>query len=163
MIWKLGLRALERLLVLLKSDIDMPAPRHYDETVQVTSKTTFISTKKHRIRGNPNASIWTIGYREEYIVFLKSKPHLSNDGISWGVHTPNGRMAKLGDSNCGNYDLIFAKYTSHENNDDLWHGYPANYIKNTQDVPSNNFLKDLVLKNYLTKAKRKKIRNGKEI
>lgn len=159
----MGLKALEKLLVWWENSFIMPAPTHPDQIVRVTNKITFISTRKHRIMGNPDASIWTIDHREEYIVFLKSKPNLSNNGISWGIHTPNGSLDKLGDSECGIYDLKFAKFTSHENNDDLWHGYPANYINNTQDRPDSPYLTDLVRKGYITKAKMKKVQKGKKI
>ena len=138
----------------------MPVPRLVDQVVTVINGLTFVSTSKHRVRGNPNGSIWSISYRDEYICFLKSKPHKHSNGISWGAHIVGGSLNVLGTNSSGTIDLRIAKFTNHNNNNNLWHGYPTDPRIKTTDIPSDDFLRFLVSNNYLTKAKSRKLVNG---
>lgn len=147
----------------------MPAPTHTNlqvtatmhKPVQIPQITLqFLSNAKHRTHPTPDASIWYINLTEEYNCFESSDVdptrtvrwgHCNRDPLGWSIRTRRNRHSLP--------DLIYAKFICDENSQ-VWHGYPADYVANTQDIPHDDFL---TISLNLNKAKMRKIKNGKSI
>ncbi|WP_373072079.1 hypothetical protein [Sulfurimonas sp.] len=144
----------------------MPAPTIVDQTVTTECGQLFKTISKHRNGLIGNISRWTIAISDEYNCFKNALAYTGKrvnqyDSLElcWGIHTSYGSLSKLGENN-NSTNIKFAKFTKHSNNRE-WHGYPADYQYNPQDVPETSFLKKLKEENYLTKAKLNKIIQGK--
>ena len=131
----------------------------YDLKEHVIDDCRYIISSHHRrVNGNPNKSIWTLTYDEEVECFIFSYcSKWIDDKICWGLAV-NGTNLRIVGRNFDNEDLKLAKFV--EANDNLWHGYPADYLRKAQDRPATNTLKDWVSNGYITKAKMSKIRLG---
>ncbi|RNI31956.1 hypothetical protein EFA69_05465 [Rufibacter immobilis] len=123
------------------------------------SKTTYIISSQHRATGNPKKTVWTIDFNEEVECFKQSKiSEWIQDNYSWGVKAIDSVLQYIG-HNFENETLKLAKFVD-GNENDIWHGYPADYLRRSQDRPPTFILKSWVDKGYLTKAKMNKIRRG---
>ncbi|MEY3220489.1 MAG: hypothetical protein RIT27_1846 [Pseudomonadota bacterium] len=114
---------------------------------------------QHRDK-TPTKSQWTITYDEESRSFCLSLENQWNDDKNgWGVHLINETISYLGISQNGMQNLLIAKYVCDNVHND-WHGYPANHIEYSRDIPPEKFLLDWKSKNYITSAKMRKILKG---
>ena len=131
----------------------------YDLETQVSCECRYIIASHHRRVGNPNKSIWTISNSGEIECFVFS--FISNwfeENICWGVSAIGADLQVVGKNNY-NEDLKIAKFID-SNNNKIWHGYPADYMRKAQDRPATQTLHDWVGKGFITKAKMSKIRQG---
>ena len=118
----------------------------------------YIISSQHR-NGNPNKSIWTLSHDGEIDCFVFSfSSEWKDDNTCWGVSVIGQNIQVVG-HNTNNEVLKIAKFVD-ANANKLWHGYPADYMRNSQDRPTTNTLRDWVTKGYITKAKMSKIRLG---
>jgi len=133
--------------------------KEYDLKEHVVDDCRYIIVSHHRMNGNPKKSIWTLTHDGEIKCFIFS--YCSNwidDKVGWGLSI-NGTNLQIVGHNFDNEDLKIAKFVN-PNNNKLWHGYPADYLRKAHDRPATNTLKDWVSKGLITKAKMSKIRLG---
>jgi hypothetical protein len=131
----------------------------YDLNAHVFEDCRYIISSQHRLNGNPNKSIWTLTHAGEIDCFVFS--YISkwfDNNVCWGLYV-NGTDLQVVGRNFNNEDLKIAKFVD-ANNNKLWHGYPADYIRKSKDRPTTNTLKDWVSNGFITKAKMSKIRQG---
>lgn len=135
---------------------DTPIP------IQLTNKTIHYKiVTVHRRAGNQNKCIWTITPKEEVDCFQFSA---SNDWLDekqgWGLKSnKNGSLDQIGLST-QKKPLKIAKFVD-TNLTCEWHGYPADYCKNSQDVPSCKVLEKWKKNNLISKTNFSKIRQRK--
>lgn len=122
-------------------------------------KTTYIISSQHRATGNPNKTVWTLDFYDEVECFKLSKSsEWVEDNYGWGIRVIDSTIQYIG-YNFKNETLKLAKFVDgNENN--IWHGYPADYLRRSQDRPPTFVLKNWVEQGFLTKAKMNKIRRG---
>jgi len=136
-------------------------PYTADTEIDLTEQTSgnYIISSQHRRTGNPNKSVWTITYDEEIECFIQSmNGKWKLDTQAWGLKVVNNVIQIIGLSP-DNQELKLAKFVD-GNNINVWHGYPADYMKKSQDRPTTNILQIWVRSGFITKAKMSKIRLG---
>lgn len=122
----------------------------------------YLFHKQHRSRGNVHKSKWSIALRKELECFTKSL----NSGwtvtpLGWGVHyIRKTQLLPLG-CNRHNESLYIAKFVDGSSNQ-TWHGYPADFVRNSQDRPSTNVLTSWRDLGLIKKHHISKIRQGKK-
>lgn len=115
----------------------------------------------HHRKNKKNKSIWTITREEEVDCFVLAQTNnWKQDFVSWGIIHDGTAIKELG-TNPQNEILKLAKFVD-SNNNDIWHGYPADYIRNDQDRPNMSVLQAWRTKKYIEKHHVTKIRQGKE-
>lgn len=131
-----------------------------DTQIDLTElKKSYIISSQHRKTGNVNKSLWSISNEEEVLCFVETIKQKWIDGANaWGVKVVNNALQKVGANNDGQ-TLKIARFVD-SYSADVWHGYPADYIRKSNDRPTTNVLSDWVKKSYITKAKMAKIRQG---
>lgn len=136
-------------------------PFQADKEISLTDfpSSKYIISSQHRKTGNPNKSIWIISFNDEVECFLQTleknwKQH--NEG--WGIKVLNDALQVIGNS-VSKDELKIAKFVDGSNTD-VWHGYPADYMRNSQDRPTTEILTVWVNSGYITKSKMSKIRKG---
>ena len=121
--------------------------------------TTYIISSQHRATGNPNKTVWVLDFNDEVQCFTQSKTsEWIQDNYGWGIKVINSNLQNIG-HNFENETLKLAKFVD-GNGNDKWHGYPADYLRRSQDRPPTFILKNWVDQGYITKAKMSKIRKG---
>lgn len=119
----------------------------------------YIISSQHRRTGNQNKCIWIITHDEEVNCFSNSYTEKwISDSKAWGLIIENNSLKILG-LNDDDQELKLAKFVD-ANKNNIWHGYPADYMNRVHDIPVQNILKKWVEKNIITKAKMSKIRRG---
>jgi len=124
-----------------------------------------ISDKKYLIspahrRNQRNKSQWVIDMETEVLCFVDSQLKLwVEDSCSWGI-IKNGNSLQVLGVNTVQEDLKLAKFVS-KNNNNIWHGYPADYCRNTQDRPHMDILKKWREERLIEKHQIVKIKQGK--
>ncbi|WP_271765927.1 hypothetical protein [Aquimarina algiphila] len=121
--------------------------------------TRYIISSQHRATGNPNKTVWSVDFNDEVECFRLSKTSdWIQDNYGWGIKVINSIIQYIG-HNFENETLKLAKFVD-GNGNDIWHGYPADYLRRSQDRPPTFILKNWVEQGFLTKAKMNKIRRG---
>jgi len=130
------------------------------QSFKIAADVIYKPNKQHRDK-NPNKSQWTISILEEVKVFENTYPNNWIDqSVGWGLHFVNNGVQYLGNASNQNRRLFIAKFMD-GNCNGKWHGYPADYQTNIQDIPNEFGLKEWVDKRYLSNAKIAKITQGK--
>lgn len=121
----------------------------------------YMIVSQHRLNINKNKSHWCITYEEELKCFKNS---LANNWVSdfkgWGLHIINNEISTLGYSK-QKEQLKMAKFVDSYKSS-KWHGYPADYRNNVQDIPSSELLRNWVENGIIQKHQMSKIRSGKK-
>lgn len=124
----------------------------------------YIQTMTHR-NGNPQKSQWTINEIEERDCFEFAAQMYFIDGFSsnyccWGLYILNKSPERLGKSAANKpqpfRDLFIAKFVDGDKNN-KWHGYPADLVNYTQDIPLENILNYWMEANFFSAAKIRKM------
>jgi hypothetical protein len=114
---------------------------------------------EHRNK-NPCKSQWIITEREEIQCFsVAYSKGWKNEKNAWGLHYKQSAVTYLGVGKKQGADLFIAKFKNdvpHNN----WHGYPADYQGNSQDIPDKDILNNWIANDILPKAKIRKIMAG---
>lgn len=134
----------------------------YQNKIIISDEREVIYTisKKHRGR-NAKKSHWIIKMPKEVLLFrdaLKSGYENKEDHTAWNLLVVNGEVCAVGKS-VEKKELKIAKFVD-SNKNEQWHGYPANYMKNNQDIPSSKVLKQWYDAGIISGATMKKIRGG---
>jgi hypothetical protein len=133
-----------------------------DKEIDLTPQTDkkYICSSAHR-RKQPDKSRWTITIDQEVGCFVSSVTFKwIETSMAWGLISHGNVLLILGINSQG-VSLKVAKFVD-SNGNNLWHGYPADYVRNYQDRPGVAILKDWRTKGMIEKHHIIKIRQGKE-
>lgn len=121
-------------------------------------KVRYQVNPQHR-DSNPNKSQWDITVENELYVFRCAAYYKwFTHNKAWALFLNNGEMHYLG-TVPGNRRTFIAKFVV-DNNHNAWHGYPADHISKSQDIPDGAILQAWVQSKLLTKPKMRKIMQG---
>ena len=132
-----------------------------DQKIQVKDKNVYYTVVSyHRNSSLQNKSKWTISRLDEFNCFAYSEEKewlINHQG--WGVIPDGNKLIELG-KNSESEKLYISKFVDSEENN-IWHGYPADYRRNTQDIPTTQILTNwyndgLIKKHHILKIKRGK-------
>lgn len=127
-----------------------------NSTYDIGNGISYIISAAHR-RKSSQKSRWTINTNEEMTCFSNSMINTwKQDFNAWGLHIINNTPNILG-KGINNEDLKVAKFVD-GNQNNIWHGYPANILANKQDIPPISILQLWKKLNYINKSDIKKIR-----
>ncbi|MCX6238415.1 MAG: hypothetical protein NTY07_12805 [Bacteroidia bacterium] len=127
-------------------------------TPRITQR--YLVNPAHR-RRQAGKSRWIITVDEEVECFITSQTlRWVEVSTAWGVIQNGNSLLVLGLSS-NNISLKLAKFVDSDGKD-LWHGYPADFVKNNQDRPGMVTLQDWKTRGFIEKHHMIKIRKGKE-
>jgi len=134
----------------------------YQNKIKITDDREVIYTisKKHRGR-NPDKSHWIIKMPKEVALFrdaLRLGYEDKANFTAWNFLIVDGEICVIGKS-VDDLELKMAKFVD-SNKNEQWHGYPANYMKNNQDIPPASLLLSWQKAGFITTATMKKIKGG---
>lgn len=127
----------------------------------------YVHNVLHR-NGNPQKSQWSISELDERNCFENAAGFLHIYGWTltfccWGLHFSEGGLSYLGISAANSSDprreLFIAKFVD-SNQNNRWHGYPADHVDHPQDIPPENILSHWMRLRHLSPAKIRKISKG---
>lgn len=119
----------------------------------------YIIASQHRKTGNPKKCIWLITRKDEIDCFVYSKQaNWQVEYICWGLKLVDSIPQAIG-KNPNKEILKIAKFIN-GNRHDTWHGYPADYLRRSQDIPATKILQIWTNKGYISKSDFRKIRQG---
>lgn len=119
---------------------------------------SYIPNPVHRNR-TPGKSQWKISEDDERIAFHRCIENCWYQSVAgWGLHIENGIPRWLGVTQDGKTQTFIAKFVSKNGSD--WHGYPADHVKYSKDVPEESVLRSWREAQLLSVAKIRKIVRG---
>lgn len=123
-------------------------------------KVKYIFSAAHR-RTQKDKTKWTVSTHEELECFKNTQTNKYLDGntIAWGYIKNTTTLNDLG-INGHKENLKIAKFVD-KNQLKTWHGYPADFVRNPQDRPSMEILKNWRTSGIIEKHHISKIRQGK--
>lgn len=134
----------------------------YQNTIKITEEREVIYTISSKHRGhNKNKSNWSIKMPIEVSLFksaLKKGYEDKTKYTAWNLYIVNEEISEVGYT-VDKERVKIAKFVD-SNHNEIWHGYPANYIKNNQDIPSVSVLNLWYNEKIITLATMRKIRGG---
>lgn len=137
-------------------------PYRTDTEIDLTAQqlvSRYIVSSQHRRKGNPKKCIWIVTFDDEVNCFIYTiRQNWRVGSEAWGLLVSNTILRVVGRNN-SNDDLKLAKFVD-GNNNEIWHGYPADYMLRSQDRPTTRILQEWVNNGYISKAKMSKIRLG---
>lgn len=117
--------------------------------------------KKHRLIGNPNASVWSCSFVEEFdLVEDGLKKRYTEEKNTPQAYNLKKTLCVIG-SNDINPKLKIAKFVN--SSPKLWHGYPADHVKNNQDRPTLDVLNRMHSNGLISAKQMRKISRGQKI
>ncbi len=130
-----------------------------DIEVQIRSDLTYVHKADHR-NNSPRKSQWKISDQDERTCFvLMYDSRWCERNCGWSLHLDNGIIDYLGVSVIRQRRLFLAKFVD-GNNNQRWHGYPADHILNQQDIPTGEILLAWKYAGYLSFPKVRKLMRG---
>lgn len=126
--------------------------------LQITGK--YFSERCHR-HGNPYMkSQWSIDIETEINLFAMAKVRkwFSADGRAWALLL-DGSKPKVVGLTRKQEESKFARFED-GNHNDIWHGYPEEYIMSKNDIPTLPILQEWVNEGYISNRVMVKIRLG---
>ena len=132
----------------------------YQNQIKISPDRAVIYTisKKHRGQ-NPEKSHWTITMPKEVALFREAlRSGYEDTYTAWNLYVVDGAACEVGRS-VEDIELKIAKFVDSCRNEQ-WHGYPANYLKNNQDIPSAKVLRQWNNAGIISTATMKKIKGG---
>jgi hypothetical protein len=119
---------------------------------------SYVINQHHR-NGNRAKSQWRITIPDEKASFENARTNgwLTPD-TGWGLHLVNGNAVVLGVAQDHATSVFLAKYVGSASGP--WHGYPADYRSNSQDIPTPHVLGEWCVKGLFSAAKIRKISRG---
>lgn len=127
--------------------------------VEVKPGLIYIHKTDHR-NGSHSKSQWRISELEERdsFILMYNAPWHKNYG-GWSLHIKNKVVRYLGINALRNRDLILAKFID-GNQNNIWHGYPADYVQDSRECPPVEILAAWKKRGYFSGAKIRKIARG---
>jgi len=123
---------------------------------------SYVINPQHR-DGNPHKSQWTVSQAAECSLFNTSNSSGWLDFSSkkgFGINKTEAAIDQLGLWTDRVTVLKIAKFVGDQQ--DQWHGYPANFRQNAQDRPTTTILRKWNYVDYITKAQMGKITRGQK-
>ena len=120
--------------------------------------------QKHRSPGPRDASKWKVDFRTEFDLAEESRN--SNfmeegcDKYSWNVKRSSDKLEVIGRQNSN--DEIIARFDL-DKNSRVMHGYPIDYVTKSANKPGNEVLKQMRLKEKISKRELRIIMQGKRV
>lgn len=131
-------------------------------TINISSNRVVVYTISAKHRGvNRDKSHWAIRMPKEVALFtttLKSGFEDKDKNCAWNILKVNGEVVVIGYS-VSKQELKIAKFVD-SNKNDSWHGYPADYMRKNQDIPSTKVLKLWYDNGLISASTMKKIKGG---
>lgn len=129
-----------------------------DIPINVDSSTQYVIIPGHRLRGYPDKSRWLISLKEEANCFAES--HSKNwllESVGWGLIVDDDAKLKILGENPQREKTKIAKFQTQNQN--LWHGYPADLKRKPKDIPVVDILKKwrqagIIEKHHMSKLQR---------
>ncbi|MCP5495917.1 MAG: hypothetical protein H7A23_15300 [Leptospiraceae bacterium] len=148
----------------------------HNQPIKIENQCFYIIHPKHRDGKDPDASQWIISEDEEKQCFAttlscawiipENVENLCKEGqFGWGIKTGSKKtleyLGHIG-KNRGQKKVKLAKFRNEKQiKQGNWHGYPANYLENSQDIPPEFILKIWKNEGYINKSIMSKIKKGK--
>lgn len=134
-----------------------------DTEIDLSPHTTnkYIISSYHRNRGRRKSDkcIWIITRDEEVQCFITSvNSNWGGSSVYWGLKLIGNNPQTIGE-NYYREQLKIAKFIN-GNGGNVWHGYPADYLRRIQDIPDTEILQIWVKSGYIQKSHFRKIRQG---
>lgn len=132
--------------------------------IKISADRTVIYTisDQHRGRHRQNKSKWILTMPQEISLFKTALKNGYEDKLThtaWNLYTDaNNKICVLGQS-ADLQELKIAKFVDSDHKD-WWHGYPAHYVKNIQDIPPIIVLLSWEQAGYISTATMKRIKGG---
>lgn len=124
----------------------------------------YIHKMDHR-NGNPSKSQWTVHELTERNCFQHALSSWQCNPYScWGLHFEDDKTAYLGVTKSSapeKRDLFIAKFID-SNKNNKWHGYPADHVLNSQDIPPEEVLAMWLQVKHLRPATVRKLSRGQK-
>ena len=118
----------------------------------------YVPNPVHRNR-TPNKSQWKISLDDEHRSFrLCVEREWCDTDVGWGLHLEGGDPVWLGVTRDGKTRTFFAKFVNNSRNE--WHGYPADHVSSSKDIPKEFVQHSWIKKQLLSTAKVRKIARG---
>jgi hypothetical protein len=127
--------------------------------VEVKQGLFYIHKSDHR-DSSPRKSQWRISELEErnsFVLMYDAPWHTNYRG--WSLHIKGKAAHYLGINALKNRNLIIAKFID-GNQNNIWHGYPADYVQDHRECPSIEILTAWKEKGHFSRAKIRKIIRG---
>jgi hypothetical protein len=110
--------------------------------------------------GTPVKSQWVIPIPDEIVTFRLTVQEIWFDGDrGWGLHLVNGKAENLGVAVDRAQRIFIARFEG-DLSRNYWHGYPADHLRRTGDIPTEEITQVWVDRGYLPKPKVRKILKG---
>lgn len=123
------------------------------------SNPTYQPNPAHR-NSTPDKSQWAVSVPDEQGIFLQSvNEQWVFAEYGWGLYLVGGNPSYLGVAQDHLTQVFFAKFVRKSTSP--WHGYPADHVRNAQDVPHEKVLSAWMHRRLISKAKVRKILRGK--
>ena len=128
-------------------------------THKIATNISYAHHPAHR-DNTPDKSQWIITEYEERKCFVDARAQkwLARK-IGWGLYIATGCVAYLGTARDRQRQLFVAKFVN-PTQQNLWHGYPADHQRTTNDIPTNPILKNWLNSKLLSAAKVRKLSRG---
>ena len=110
--------------------------------------------------GARGKSQWRISRDDETGCFDRARANrwlVEVERVGWGLHLPAGKPDYLGVARDHETKVFVAKFTEDQ---DVWHGYPADHRRNHRDIPVDDVLAGWMREGLLKPAKIRKIGRG---
>lgn len=121
---------------------------------------SYVINTQHRDR-NPNKSQWTVAETDERSLFnvaISEWLEISSNN-AYGIKKTGASLDVLGICVDRTTNLKIAKFKGDQ---DVWHGYPANYRINQHDKPSPTILEKWKQAELISKSDMAKISRGQK-
>ncbi len=114
----------------------------------------------HHRNGAHGKSQWDISEGQERDVFVNARNQnwLLQD-MGWGLHLVAGQVSYLGRAQDRQRRIFVAKFVD-GNQNQFWHGYPADHQRNPGDIPVQNILQGWLNAKLLRRAIVRKLVRG---
>lgn len=131
----------------------------WDTPLAINAHASYLIYPPHR-NGHHNKSQWRLNEDDELACFRKAYENECCVGhVGWGLHMVSGVAETLGVS-IHKEELKIAKFVD-SNKNSLWHGYPADYRRKRQDVPSDSVLQKWIQLNLIDRRQAVKLKGGR--
>jgi hypothetical protein len=120
---------------------------------------TYAVKPDHR-DGTAVKSQWRITIAEEVASFvLTTQRTWFVEDRGWGLHVVNGKAQNLGVARDRTQQLFVARFEG-ELPKQYWHGYPADHVRRTDDIPTEGIARDWINREFVPAPKIRKLLKG---
>lgn len=129
------------------------------ETITIREDVRYFIHPKHRGSPTSDSCTWTIPVDDEVALFGAALPSERSPGQDCWAAEPGGRRLRPVGFNVHGETMFFGKFVDGSCMS-IWHGYPADYRRHTQDRPPPGVLQVWVTQGLIGKHHVAKIYGG---